>query len=154
MALIDKIGILAESFYGLTVFSKSPSAGVLFFCPEEEKVFLTHRSPQMSSAGTWDIPGGRPEKFDNSALETMYREVYEEIGTVPKNKTPIKTHTIKTKEHHYIVYLIPLSSKEKKALTKKIKLSDESDDYRWFEYNQIPTNTHFDLTWVASELNA
>lgn len=146
---------MAERFYrAVTKTAKKPSAGFLFFCPEDRTVFLTHRSAHMSSPGTWDIPGGRPEDFDNSPIETAVREVYEELGTTPKSKSPKGTHTIKTDEHHYIVYLMPLSLTEKEKFTNKLSLSDENDEYHWFDYDDIPTNTHFNLSWIPSEIQS
>lgn len=147
---------MADEFYLAVLIrknAKAPSAGLLFFCPKDKTVFLTHRSPHMSSPGTWDLPGGRPEDIDKSPMETATREVYEELNTVPKNKNPVKTYTIKTNQHHYIVFLMPLSDKEKEVFTKKISLNNECDRYQWFTYDAIPKNTHFDLSWVRSEIS-
>lgn len=147
---------MAEEFYqamDLKKIAKKPSAGFLFFCPEDKTVFLTHRSAHMSSPGTWDLPGGQPENTDKSPIETANREAYEELGIIPK-KTPIKIHSIKTSEHHYVVFLVPLSSQEKKIFNQKLSLNDESDGYKWFDYNNIPSDnqTHFDLSWITSEI--
>lgn len=146
---IDKLYCLANQFYRI---SGAPSAGYLFFCSEDKTIFLTHRAPEMSSPGTWDIPGGRPKDIDQTPLETANREAYEELGTIPKNKYPIGSHTLRNKEHHYIVFLVDLSASEKREFTSKLSLSDESDDYRWFPYETIPDNTHFDLTWCRKIL--
>ncbi len=153
MININKIYNLAEKFYKLTIFSKAPSAGALFFCPEDKTIFLTHRSQYMSSPGTWDLPGGRPTDSDKSSLETMYREVYEEIGIMPKYKNPLKIHEIKTDEHHYIVYIMPLNMIEKERFNQKLNLSHENDKVNWFNYDSIPTDTHFDLSWIESEIS-
>lgn len=155
---MTEIYCIAEDFYqaiGLRKFAQPPSAGILFFCPQEEMLFLTHRSNKMkNSPNTWDLPGGRPEDTDKSPIETAIRETYEELGNMPKGKTPIKTHEIKTDKHHYIVYIIPLSSKDKETFTKSLSLSDENNDCRWFKYNEIPNNTHFDLSWCKKELDS
>lgn len=153
---IAEIYRMAEEFQvalGLRKFAKTPSAGFLFFCPEDKTVFLTHRSAHMSSPGTWDLPGGQPEDTDTSPIETANREAYEELGNIPK-KTPVKSHSIKTDKHHYIVFLVPFSTQEKKAFTQKLSLSDESDGFEWFDYDEIPSNdqTHFDLSWITSEI--
>lgn len=151
---VHGILIMAEEFYWATQlkFAKTPSAGMLFFCPSDHTVFLTHRSPEMSSPSTWDIPGGRPEDEDGSPLETATREVYEEIGSVPKNKKPIGQHVIKTDEHHYIVFIYLFTAEDKKELLEKIQFSDENDQFNWFDVDNLPTKVHFDISWISGKL--
>lgn len=149
---LNYLFIMADKFYAATQkFAKIPSAGMVFFCPEDQTVFLTHRSSKMSHPNTWGLPGGRPEKEDDSPLGTAVREVYEEIGTVPKGKVPVNQHTILTKNHHYIVFIYHFSKQEKKQLNQKLRLSDENDNFKWFDINQLPSNTHFDLSWIPNE---
>ncbi len=145
---------LTLAFYKLTfAVPIKPSAGIIFFCPDDQTILLTHRSKKMKNKpGTWDIPGGQPEKQDNSTFETASRETYEEIGTVAENKNPIAFHSIRTNEHYYIVFFIPLTKNEKKVLIENIVLSDENNGYEWFDYKNIPKDTHFDFTWIPSKL--
>lgn len=154
--MMTEIYRMAEEFYravGLRKFAKTPSAGFLFFCPEDQTVFLTHRSNEMSSPNTWDLPGGRPEDVDKSPIETAVRETYEELGNMPKNKTPVRTHAIQTDKHHYIVYLVPLSIEEKNDFIPSLSINEENDSCDWFKYTEIPTDTHFDLTWIPAEVS-
>lgn len=152
--MIQRICYLAEEFYcAIHKIAKKPSGGILFYCPEDHTVFLTHRSSHMSSPNTWDLPGGRPKDEDKSSFMTAIREVYEEIGIIPKNKIPIKTHDIKTDQHHYVVYIIPLSVAEKEKFNQKLNLNHENDKVNWFDYDSIPTDTHFDLSWIESEIS-
>lgn len=137
-----------------SIFPDKPSAGIAFFCKDDETVLLLLRSQSSSSPNTWDVIGGRPEDSDGSALETASRECYEEIQTFPKNKLPIAQHTIRTNKHWYIVYLIPLSKQEKKDLDKKINLSDEHQTYKWFDWNELPSDTHFPIDWLTGALNS
>lgn len=132
--------------------AKKPSAGMLFFCPTDDTVFLTKRSSHMSSPGTWDVPGGRPEDDDDGPFETALREVYEEIGVSPNGKKPVKEHPIKTDRHHYIVYIFELTPKEKESINKRIQLSDETESTKWFKVDELPDHTHFDLTWIPDDL--
>lgn len=143
---------LAEAFKTATE-EITPSAGCLFYCPTDNTVFLTKRAPHMNVPNTWDITGGRPEDEDTSPLETATREVYEEIGVFPKGMKPTGEHVLKTKKHHYIVYIFNFSANEKKHFTDKVKLSEENVEYKWFDIDQLPQDTHFDLSWIPNELN-
>lgn len=152
--MIKNICRLADDFYH-TIYktAKKPSAGFLFFCPNDQTIFLTHRASHMSSPNTWDVPGGQPENEDKSPLMTAIREVYEEIGVIPKYRTFLQTYTIKNDQHHYIVYLMPMSSEEKTNFNKQINLGEENDKADWFNYDSIPNDTHFDLSWIRSEIS-
>lgn len=148
--------IMANLFYRAIQrkYARIPSAGMLFYCPTDNTVFLAHRSANMNSPNTWDIPGGRPEDSDDSPLETATREVYEEVGAVPKNKKPAKHYVIKHNEHHYIVYIYVFSPQEKEELTQKAQFSDENDAFNWFDISALPTDVHFDLSWIPIEVKS
>lgn len=136
---------------------QKPSAGFIFYCPDDSTVLLTKRAPEMNSPNTWDIQGGRWDKEDDSSIETANREAHEELGTLPHDRTLIARHEIpRSKEHKskYIVFVYSIDAKEKKHWTPKIKIDqDESSEYRWFPIDSLPSNTHFDLSWLGSEIN-
>lgn len=148
---IDFICKLAHSFHKL---AGQPSAGCLFFCPEDETVLLIRRSQQMSSPGTWDIPGGQAKDKDKNPEETAAREVTEEIGSIPENKKLIGKHHIDnsgTEHADYIVFIYAINKSEKGSW--KIKLDKESDAKKWFKYNELPEETHFDLSWIPKKVS-
>lgn len=131
----------------------TPSAGMLFYCPDDQTVLLTKRSDDMSSPGTWDIQGGRHDEGDDSALETATREAKEEIKNLPKRKL-IGKHTLakNPKGVEYVIHIYSVSNKEKEKWTPKIDLNHESEKYKWFPYDKLPKKTHFDLSWLKKTI--
>ena len=146
---------MAEIFRMAAVFERivragsNPSAGYLLFCPDDQTVLLTRRAKEMSSPGTWDIPGGRFDDKDDSVEETAAREVHEEIGSLPKNKKLIGKHILPKNEDHkneYVIFIQSCPLADKKVW--KPTLSDESDNYKWFPIDELPEKVHFDLSWI------
>ena len=126
----------------------NPSAGYLLFCPEDKTIFLARRAKDMKSPGTWDIPGGRYDDSDDSVEETAAREVYEEVGEVPKKKKLLGKHTLEKEKRNYVIYIYSVPASEKKQW--KPDLSDESDAYKWFKVTNLPKELHLDMSWVES----
>ena len=57
-------------------------AGLLFFRPDDGKVLLVKRSPQISYPGWWAIAGGSVEPGEDE-LTGALREATEELGQLP-----------------------------------------------------------------------
>jgi 8-oxo-dGTP pyrophosphatase MutT (NUDIX family) len=134
---------------------KQPSAGMLFYCPEDKTILLTKRSMEMNSPGTWDIPGGRSDEDDESSIDTATREVTEEITHLPKKKKLLGKHALPTPGggNQYIIYVYAISAEEKKKWTPKIQLDYESEKFKWVPYDKVPKPRHLNLDWVKDFIN-
>lgn len=124
------------------------SAGMLFYCQDDNTVLLTKRSNTVSSPGTWDVQGGQEEDKDDSALETATREAKEEIKNLPKKKKLLGKHVLAKSKGEYVIHVYGISKEEKEKWTPKINLNHESEKYKWFPVNKLPKNTHLDLSWL------
>lgn len=130
------------------------SAGHLYYCPDDDTVFLTRRSSMMHHPHFWDIPGGRSKKEDDSIEETAERESTEELGKLPTEALQV-SHYVETFEkdglnYHYYIYLYRVSEAEKIRWTPLIELNEESEGFNWFKLDELPgrDEMHFDLSWV------
>lgn len=134
---------------------KHSSAGMIFYCPNDKTVLLTQRGDSMSSPGAWDIQGGRWSEEDITSEDTANREAKEEIGALPKEKKLLGKHVLprNSKGSEYVIYLYSISEEEKKTWTPKIKLDHESSQFKWVPYNELPKDTHFDMSWLKKALD-
>lgn len=144
---------LAELFETAIKLAKHPSAGMLFVCPEDKTVFLTKRSQEMSSPGTWDIQGGKHSDEDSNSKETATREATEEISILPSKKKLEGNHVLNRENKDYIIYIYSISKKEKDAWTPKVDLDFESETYKWFPYDKLPKDTHLELDWLKDKFD-
>lgn len=153
----SQINILANLFNKSAKSKNDYSAGILFFCKEDKTVLLVKRSKIMKSPETWDIPGGRNDGPDKSILTTGIREATEELGSLPEKKIfhtkyKFNTKSKKKEPYFYHVFIYSISKKVKDEWTKEIDLDKENKKFKWFDINDLPTNTHFDLTWIPEQI--
>lgn len=128
---------------------KYSAAGYLFYCPDDQTIFLTRRSSKSKNPGTWDVSGGRADKKDDAVEDTAAREVYEELSNLPEKKKFIGKHIIrKTKKHKndYVIFIYAISKDQKKNW--KPKLSKEHDKWKWFDVKNLPKKLHFEMNWI------
>lgn len=157
--MID-IEVMAEMYQSSIKRLNKPkkySAGCLYYCPDDNTVLLVKRSGIMNNPHLWGIPGGRSDKEDQSTKETAIREATEELGELPEESTVVKHHVeIVPKrddsnyEYHVFIYAVP--EKEKIRYTPKIDLDEENIAIKWFDLDDLPANSQFDLGWIKREL--
>ena len=136
---------------------KKYSAGCLYYCPDDNTVLLVKRSGIMHHPHLWDIPGGRSDKSDQSIKETAVREATEELGELPEESKILKHHieVLPKKDdskYEYHIFIFAVPEQEKIRYTPKVELDEENIGVKWFEINELPPNTHFDLSWIKREL--
>lgn len=124
--------------YSLKKENKQPIiAEVLFYCPEDNSVFLTKRSSTVDSPNVWGVPGGHVE--DNESVEEgAIRECQEEVGGLPPDSKLINIKNFNVDDKNITLYImsVPLISK----LNWKPSLNEESSDYGWFKTSSLPGN--------------
>jgi 8-oxo-dGTP pyrophosphatase MutT (NUDIX family) len=95
-----------------------------------------------SKVGQYGIVGGRVEKGE-TFLEALTREVQEEVGLKIKPLQPIylgEWHPVIKSVEHQIIAIFMVCE----AVTTKVTLSTENDDYKWIDptdYKACPVMT-------------
>jgi 8-oxo-dGTP pyrophosphatase MutT (NUDIX family) len=108
------------------------------FLAKDTKRFLFLLRNQGKTAGTWGIVGGKNEPGDTAPIDTLRREITEEVGFLPTidKFVPLEWYTSKDGEFYYHTYLL---------LTKEEfipKLNDEHVGYAWCSLDNWPKPLH------------
>ena len=134
-------------------------AGIVFVCPEEQKVFLQKRSSEvMGGAGQWAFPGGGihpkgkeerkwvvpiPERHvlpDDSPefYKQAKIEVAEECGSVPKHKV-VDSYLYHDLGFKYRTFIATVTPKTKKAWHPEAEEESawESTNHGWATLEQF-----------------
>ena len=110
------------------------SVGILIIARDTNNFLLLHRSSKpivwSTLTGKMDVPGETP-------LETIKREIKEEINLDPSNIKGIREvgQVIDKKIFHVFVGFVD------KEFKPNLKL-DENDDYGWFNSQNLPSPIH------------
>lgn len=128
-------------FKSIKKYSSQSAAGMLFICTEDKTIFLIKRSPSESKPLTWGTPGGKIEDGENP-IQAATREITEELGSMPDNKTLLKSNVFKNGNFSYTTFIYDLPLKEKQKWNSSIELNKENINYQWFRLNQLPKKLH------------
>ena len=108
---------------------------VLAIIRQDNRYLFTLRNDEGSNNhNKWQIVGGGLE-FGEKPLETLHREVLEELGTTIKVIYPepfIETETRGRWQGIFISYLCELQD-----LNSKIVLNEEASEYKWFTKEEL-----------------
>jgi 8-oxo-dGTP diphosphatase len=107
--------------------SKSEVVGC--FMQYEKEILLLHRQDYKPEGNTWGMPAGKVDSGEN-VLETMIREIQEEIGIVlPASKLNyFKKIYVKYPSHDFIYHIFHNTFETR----PEIKLNPkEHKDFRW-----------------------
>lgn len=120
-------------------------AGILFFSPNKDQVFLTLRSTEVNEPNTWGIPGG---SIYGDPHEGAKREVREELGKCPRHAVFDRVMFVDDSESFvYTTFLAILPANK----MDHIKLNWENTDAQWFSVRNLPENLHFGLEYVIEQ---
>ncbi len=110
--------------------------GAIFLCLPTKRLMLQMRSRNVSHPGTWAFWGGKAEK-DEEPLETLQRELKEEMGVIPSFKKVYPLHIVKSKNSFtYNTFIISIMQEFVPTLNK------ESSGYCWVDLNNWPKPLH------------
>jgi 8-oxo-dGTP diphosphatase len=99
----------------------------------DDKVLLLLRSGEVDNPGTWNIPMGAIE-LGELAWQAAIRETKEECGSVPSD---IITHEDKIQFNGFLAYVVRTNDQKWKP-----QINDESSDYQWFDFDNLPEPLH------------
>jgi 8-oxo-dGTP pyrophosphatase MutT (NUDIX family) len=109
---------------GKNMWVKVVQRGILLRDGPDESEALVLRNPD----GTWELPGGKVE-YDETAIDSLEREVYEETGLTVTDAEPVETAVRKLKRKKKrgkfaVVYRCAFEDSE-------VEISDEHVDFAW-----------------------
>ena len=110
------------------------SVGILIIAKDTNNFLLLHR---VSNPIVWSILTGKMDKEGETPLETVKREISEEINLDPSEiKNIQKVGVVKdTKIFHVFVGFV------ENEFNPNLKI-DENDDFGWYNQNNLPTPIH------------
>lgn len=113
------------------------ASGCIFLATNTGRVMLQHRSSTCSYPNTWAFFGGKAE-IDERPIQTLLRELAEEIGTLPKIQKvyPLNKFTSADNKFTYDTFLISVFEEFVPHL------NTESSGYCWVTLNKLPRPLH------------
>jgi ADP-ribose pyrophosphatase YjhB (NUDIX family) len=111
--------------------------GGLFLSSETKRFLLVQRT-QTKTVGTWGLVGGKKEPTDLTTLDSLTREIQEEVGPPPTIKKIIPLELFTSNDHNfqYNTYILLV---EKEFIPN---LNGEHMGYCWSKYDYWPKPLH------------
>jgi 8-oxo-dGTP pyrophosphatase MutT (NUDIX family) len=109
-----------------------------FFLARDTKRFLLLLRTHEKTAGTWGIVGGKKEPNDRTQLDTLTREVKEELGFLPKidKFIPLELFSSHDRHFHYNTFVMIVDNEFIP------NLNSEHAGYAWCSYDNWPKPLH------------
>jgi 8-oxo-dGTP pyrophosphatase MutT (NUDIX family) len=113
------------------------AAGCIFLSTDTGRVMLQHRSGEVNHPRTWGFFGGKSDNGEKP-IDTLYREIEEELGLVPdiKKVIPINKFTSPNKKFIYHSFVVTIDEEFIPIL------NNESDGYCWVKIGNLPRPLH------------
>lgn len=108
------------------------------FLSKKTKRFLFLLRNQGKTAGTWGLVGGKKEPIDLIPIDTLHREIVEEIGPKidVKKIVPLELFVSKDQNFLYNTYVLVVDDEFIPTL------NDEHSGYAWCSYELWPRPLH------------
>jgi 8-oxo-dGTP pyrophosphatase MutT (NUDIX family) len=108
------------------------------FLAEDTRRFLLLMRTHEKTAGTWGLVGGKKEPTDTTVVDSLYREIQEEVGITPKIKKiiPLELFISNDNNFQYNTYVLLV---EKEFIPV---LNFEHSGYAWCNYDCWPKPLH------------
>lgn len=113
------------------------ATGCIFLATDTGRVMLQQRSNNTSHPRTWGFFGGKSENQERP-VETLLRELQEEIGGIPPYDKILPLNTFTSPNNKFVYYtFVVLVKKEFIPI-----LNTESDGFAWVNINSWPEPLH------------
>lgn len=108
------------------------------FLSKSSKRFLLLLRNQGKTAGTWGIVGGKKEPADTTLIDTLKREIEEEVGDIPtiQKTVPLELFISNDQNFQYNTYILLVDNEFIPVLNK------EHSGYAWCNYDMWPRPLH------------
>lgn len=108
------------------------------FLAQNTKRFLFLSRTQGKTAGTWGLVGGKKEPSDTAPIDTLTREISEELGSTPliKKIIPLELYVSQDLKFYYNTYILMV---EEEFIPN---LNYEHSGYAWCRYDFWPKPLH------------
>lgn len=112
-------------------------SGGLFLAKETKRFLLLQRT-QSKTAGTWGFVGGKKEPADITVIDSLKREIFEEVGKTPQIKKfiPLELFTSNDQNFQYSTYVLLV---DKEFIPT---LNEEHSGFAWCNYDCWPKPLH------------
>jgi 8-oxo-dGTP pyrophosphatase MutT (NUDIX family) len=110
------------------------SVGIIIIARDTNNFLMLHR---VTNPIVWSILTGKMDKIDESAIDTVKREIKEEINLDPNLVSGIR-HLGSIRGNKKFNVFVGFVETELKL---NLKL-DENDDYGWYNENKLPSPLH------------
>lgn len=113
------------------------ASGAIFYSIDTKRVMMQLRSKQSSYPLTWSLWGGKQEPGER-LIDTLHREIQEEMGNVPEilKIYPLHKYLSKDSEFEYHSFCCIVKNEFMPVLNK------ESAGYAWFTPGAWPRPLH------------
>jgi len=113
------------------------ASGCIFLALDTGRVCLQLRSDSSTYSGTWSFWGGKQEK-DETPIQTLLRELHEEIGILPEVEKvyPLHKYISRDKNFEYNAYVVTVYEEFIP------QLNSESNGYTWVNVGTYPRPLH------------
>ncbi len=113
------------------------ASGCVFLSVSTGRILLQLRSRKVSHPGTWAFWGGKAHK-EERPIETLYRELHEELGNIPAVIKIYPLHQYKAKNNSFFYNtFIVVTYNEFVPI-----LNEESSGYCWVDIGNWPKPLH------------
>lgn len=108
------------------------------FLTKDTKRFLLLQRTQAKTIGSWGLVGGKKEPDDQTPLDSLTREIEEEVGPTPtiEKIIPLELFTSNDQNFQYNTYVLLI---EKEFIPV---LNQEHLGYAWCTYDYWPKPLH------------
>jgi 8-oxo-dGTP pyrophosphatase MutT (NUDIX family) len=112
-------------------------SGGLFLAKDTRRFLLLLRN-QGKTAGTWGLVGGKKEPEDVTLIDSLTREIQEEVGKTPpiKKIVPLELFTSNDQNFQYNTYVLLIDREFIPVLNK------EHVGYAWCSFDNWPKPLH------------
>lgn len=109
------------------------------FLARNTKRFLFLARAQTKTAGSWGLVGGKKDPSDITPLDTLTREILEEVGKTPtiKKVIPLESFTSSDQYFQYSTYVLIIDREFIPVL------NSEHTGYAWCEFDDWPRPLHY-----------